>query len=86
MNGMDRQTNRQTDGQTDRQGQILMSPDYRHGGRISVKINSSSIKKPHAYIQYVHNKYAWFQNDPLKIIRAVDYTSSIPYNAKSCLK
>ena len=33
-----------------------------------------------------HNKYAWFQNDPLKTVRGVDYTNSIPYNAKSCLK
>ena len=47
----------------------------------SVKINSSSIKKPHAHahFQYVHNKYARFQNDPLKTVRGVDYTNSIPY-------
>ena len=43
-------------------------------------------KKSHAHFQYIHNKYAWFQNDPLKTVRGVDYTNSIPYNAKSCLK
>ena len=52
----------------------------------SVKINSSSIKKPHAHLQYVHNKYARFQYDPLKTLRGVDYQNSIPYNAKCCLK
>ena len=34
----------------------------------------------------MHNKNARFQNDPLKTVRRVDYTNSIPYNAKSCLK
>ena len=43
-------------------------------------------KNLHAHLQYIHNKYAWFQNDPLKPVRGVDYTNSIPYNAKSCLK
>ena len=43
-------------------------------------------KNSHAHLQYIHNKYAWFQNDPLKTVRGVDYTNSIPYNAKSCLK
>ena len=43
-------------------------------------------KNSHAHLQYIHNKYAWFQNDPLKTVRKVDYTNSIPYNAKSCLK
>ena len=52
----------------------------------SVKINFSSIIDPHAHLQYVHNKYARFENDPLKTVRGVDYTNSIPYNAKSCLK
>ena len=39
-------------------------------------------KYSHAYLQYIHNKYAWFQNDPLKTVRQVDYTNSIPYSAK----
>ena len=52
----------------------------------SVKINSSSTKNPHAYLQYVHNRYAKFQKDPLKTVGGVDYTNSIPYNAKRCLK
>ena len=43
-------------------------------------------KNSHAHFQYIHNKYGWFQNDPLKTVREVDYTNSIPYNAKSCLK
>ena len=43
-------------------------------------------KISHAHLQYIHNKYAWFQNDPSKTVRGVDYTNSIPYNAKSCLK
>ena len=43
-------------------------------------------KNSHAHLQYIHNKYAWFQNDPLKTVRGVDYTNSIPYNAKNCLK
>ena len=43
-------------------------------------------KNSHAHLQYIHNKCAWFQNDPLKTVRGVDYTNSIPYNAKSCLK
>ena len=33
----------------------------------SVKINSSSTKNPHAYLQYVHNRYARFQKYPLKL-------------------
>ena len=37
-------------------------------------------------MQSFHNRYARFQNDPLKTVRGVDYTYSIPYNAKSCLK
>ena len=40
-------------------------------------------KKSHPHFQYIHNKCAWFQNDPLKTVRGVDYTNSIPYNAKS---
>ena len=40
-------------------------------------------KNSHAHLQYIPNKYAWFQNDPLKTVRGVDYTNSIPYNAKS---
>ena len=36
--------------------------------------------------QYVHNKYAKFEKDPLKTVGGVDYTNSIPYNAKICLK
>ena len=52
----------------------------------SVKINFSSIKNPHAYFQYVYNKYARFQKDPLKTVWGVDYTNFIPYIAKSCLK
>ena len=43
-------------------------------------------KNSHAHLQYIHNKCAWFQNDPLKTVRGVDYTNSIPHNAKSCLK
>ena len=43
-------------------------------------------KNSHAHLQCIHNKYAWFQNDPLKTVRGVDYTNSIPYNAKSWLK
>ena len=43
-------------------------------------------KNSYAHLQYIHNKYAWFHNDPLKTVRGVDYTNSIPYNAKSCLK
>ena len=42
-------------------------------------------KNSHAYLLYIHNKYACFQNDPLKTVREVDYTNHIPYNAKSCL-
>ena len=44
----------------------------------SVKINSSSIKNPHAHLQYVHNRYARLQKDPLKTVGGVDYTNSIP--------
>ena len=43
-------------------------------------------KTLHAHLQFIHNKYAWFQNDPLKTVRELDYTNSIPYNAKNCLK
>ena len=43
-------------------------------------------KNSHAHLHYIHNKYARFQNDPLKTVGGVDYTNSIPYNAKSCLK
>ena len=43
-------------------------------------------KNSHAHLQYIHNKYAWFQNDLLKTVREVDYTNYIPCNAKSCLK
>ena len=39
-------------------------------------------KNSHAHLQYIQNKYAWFQNGPLKTVRGVDYTNSIPYNAK----
>ena len=52
----------------------------------SVKINSSSIKNPQAHLQYVPNLYAKFEKDPLKTVRGFDYTNSIPYNAKICLK
>ena len=55
-------------------------------GRNSVKINSRSNKNPHAHLQYVHNMYARFEKDPLKTVGEVDYTNSIPYNAKICLK
>ena len=44
----------------------------------SVKINSSSIINPHAHLQYVQNRYARFQKDPLKTVGGVDYTNSIP--------
>ena len=50
------------------------------------KINSSSIKNPHAHLQYVHSKYARFQTDPLKTVRAAYYTNYIAYNAKNCVK
>ena len=33
----------------------------------SVKIKFSSTKNPHAHFQYVHNKYARFQKDRLKL-------------------
>ena len=29
----------------------------------------------HAHLQHIRNKYAWFQNDPKKTVRAVDYTN-----------
>ena len=32
------------------------------------------------------NMYARFEKDPLKTVGGVDYTNSIPYNAKICLK
>ena len=44
----------------------------------SFKINSTSTKNPYAHLQYVHNRYARFQKDPLKTVRGVDYTISIP--------
>ena len=107
-----------TDGQTDRQGQILMPPDYRHSWlhklatpywSLTWKLSKSKLKpylkivsspkcrnfvknyffpckNSHAHLQYIHNKCAWFQNDPLKTVRGVDYTNSIPHNAESCLK
>ena len=37
-------------------------------GRISVKINSSSIKTPHAHLQYVHNISAKFEKYLLKTV------------------
>ena len=40
----------------------------------SVKINSSSTKNAHAHLQYVHNRYARLQKDPLKTVGGVDYT------------
>ena len=43
-------------------------------------------KNPLAHLQYIRKKYAWFQDDPLKTIRRVDYTNSIPYNAKNLPK
>ena len=43
-------------------------------------------KTSHAHFLYIHNKYARFQTDPLKTVRAVDHTNSIPNNAKSCQK
>ena len=42
-------------------------------------------KNSHAHLEYIHNKHAWFQNAPLKTVRGIDYTNSIPYNAKRCL-
>ena len=91
----------QIDGHMDRQRQISMPPDYRHGGQTcypTLKANLKIIlsrkcrdlvknylfvcKHSHAHLQNIHNKYAWFQNDPLKTVREVDYTNSIPYNAK----
>ena len=44
----------------------------------SFKINSRSIKNPHAHLHYSHNMYARFQSDPLKTVGEVDYTNSIP--------
>ena len=55
-------------------------------GRFFVKNHFFICKNSHAHFQYIHNKYAWFQNDPLKTVRGVYYTNSIPYNAKRCLK
>ena len=26
-------------------------------------------KNSHVHLQYIHNKYAWFQNDPLKTVK-----------------
>ena len=46
--------------------------------RNSPKIDSSSIKNPHAHLHYVHNKYARFQKDPVLTVGEVDYTNSIP--------
>ena len=28
-------------------------------------------KNSHSHLQYIHNEYAWFQNDPLKTVRGV---------------
>ena len=39
-------------------------------------------KNSHAHFHNILNKYAWFQNDPLKTVRGVDFTNSIPYNEK----
>ena len=39
-------------------------------------------KNSHAHLQYVRNKYAWFQNDPLKTVGGIDYTNSI--SSKGC--
>ena len=59
---------------------------YVENAVILSKIIFFVCKNSHAYLQYIRNKYAWFQNDPLKTVRGIDYTNSIPYNAKSCLK
>ena len=40
--------------------------------------DQSFIKTPHAHLQYVHNRYAMFQKDPLKTGGDVDYTNAIP--------
>ena len=50
--------------------------------RNSVKIISSSNETPHAHLQYVHSMFARFEKDPLKTLEGVDYTNSVPYNAK----
>ena len=54
--------------------------------RHSIKINSGPIKNPHAYFLYVHNMYAKFEKYPLKNMREVDYTNSIPSNARTLPK
>ena len=41
----------------------------------------TNFQNPHAHLRHVHYKYARFQKDPLKIIKGVDYTNSIHYNA-----
>ena len=51
-------------------------------GRNSVKIHSSLIQNPFAYIQYVHNMSAKFEKHSLKTVRGVDYTNSTLYSAK----
>ena len=67
-----------TDGQTEN----CLSPKCHN----FVKNYFFPCKNSHVHLQYIHNKCAWFQNDALKTVRGVDYTNSIPYNAKSCLK
>ena len=64
MNG---RTDRGTDRQKDRQGQILMPPDYCHGGiknlencvcNVKVKI-AAILQKTHAHLQYRNNFKYW---------------------------
>ena len=50
------------------------------------KKNVFVCKNSHTHLHYIHNKYAWFQNDPLKTVRGVDYTNFIPDNAKKSPK
>ena len=52
-------------------------------GRNFVKINSSSIQKPHTHLQYVRNAFAKFEKHPSKTVREVHYRNSIPYKAKN---
>ena len=47
----------------------------------SVKINLIAIKIAHAHLYYVHKKYSTFQNNALEIVREVNYTNSISFNA-----
>ena len=77
--------------QVDNTSSILYNPKIclkwlSSKGRNIVKINFSSIKNPHVHFQYVPNMYAKFEKDPLKTVGGVDYTNSIPYNTKICLK